>query len=112
MYRAKIGSGHKNCKITVAGHMHNMEKELMPKRLLYTTISAKKKKKERKVGRPKPRCLDAVIGDTKKLRVSNDVLEKSFRLRTMEKTSWKPIHLMCCRILDDDDDDDNDYNYK
>jgi len=39
----------------------------------------------------------------------NDVLEKSFRLRSVEKTSWKPIHIMSCRV---DDGDDDDYDFK
>jgi hypothetical protein len=41
-----------------------MEEELMPKRLLYATIIEK-----REVGRQRPRWLDTVVGDTKKLRV-------------------------------------------
>ena len=37
----------------------------------------------------------------------NDVLEKSFRLRSVEKISWKPGRFMSCRVDDDDDDDDD-----
>lgn len=47
-----------------AGHVQGIEEELMPIRLFYATIIAK-----REVGRQRPRWLDAVIGDTKKLLV-------------------------------------------
>jgi hypothetical protein len=45
-----------------AGHLQTMNKERIPKKILYNAIEGR-----RRVGKPRNRCIDAVEEDVKKL---------------------------------------------
>jgi len=99
----KLAAAIRTAKLPLAGHVQDMEEELMPKRLLCATICAKKKSTKTKT-----KMAGGCYWRYKKKTAGNDVLEKSFRLRSVEKTSWKPIQLIICSL----DDDDDNYDYK
>ena len=103
MYRTKIGSGHKNSKITLGRSCARHGRRADAKETLVCNNLCKKEKYE-----DKNQDGWRLLLEIQKKTAGNDVLEKSFRLRSVEKTSWKPIQLIICSL----DDDDDNYDYK
>jgi hypothetical protein len=64
-----------------AGHVQRMNKERIPKKILYSTIGGR-----RRVGKPRNRWIDAVEEDAKKL-----MGVRNWKRRAQDREEWRGL---------------------